>query len=42
MKSVVNKSGNKVYIIKNTDKKVPLETISKNKGWRLEEMLEEM
>jgi len=42
MKSVVNKSGNKVYIIQNTDKKVPLETISKNKGWRLDEMLEEM
>jgi len=42
MKSVVNKSGNKVYIIQNTDKKVPLDTISKNKGWRMEEMLEEM
>ena len=42
MKSVVNKSGNKVYIIQNTDKKVPLETISKNKGWRMDEMLEEM
>ncbi|NDB53996.1 MAG: ATP-dependent DNA helicase RecQ, partial [Chitinophagaceae bacterium] len=32
MKSVVNKSGNKVYIIQNTDKKVPLETIARNKG----------
>ena len=42
MKSVVNKSGNKVFIIQQTDKKVPLETIAKNKGWRLEEMLEEM
>lgn len=42
MKSVVNKSGNKVYIIQNTDKKVPLETIAKNKGWRMDEMLEEM
>ena len=42
MKSVVNKSGNKVYIIQNTDKKVPLETISKNKGWKMDEMLEEM
>ncbi|MGZ8559591.1 MAG: DNA helicase RecQ [Chitinophagaceae bacterium] len=42
MKSVVNKSGNKVYIIQNTDKKVSLETIAKNKGWRIEEMLEEM
>jgi ATP-dependent DNA helicase RecQ len=42
MRSVVNKSGNKVYIIQNTDKKVSLETIAKNKGWRIEEMLEEM
>jgi ATP-dependent DNA helicase RecQ len=32
MKSVVNKSGNKVYIIQNTDKKVSLETIAKNKA----------
>jgi ATP-dependent DNA helicase RecQ len=42
MKSVVNKSGNKVYIIQNTDKKVTLETIAKNKGWKMDEMLEEM
>jgi ATP-dependent DNA helicase RecQ len=42
MKSVVNKSGDKVFIIQQTDKKVPLETIAKNKGWRIDEMLEEM
>jgi ATP-dependent DNA helicase RecQ len=42
MKSVVNKSGNKVYIIQQTDKKIPLETIAKNKSWRMDEMLEEM
>jgi ATP-dependent DNA helicase RecQ len=42
MKSVVNKSGNKVFIIQQTDKKMPLETIAKNKGWRIDEMLEEM
>ena len=42
MKSVVNKSGSKVYIIQNTDKKVSLETIARNKGWRMDEMLEEM
>jgi ATP-dependent DNA helicase RecQ len=42
MKSVVNKSGSKVYIIQNTDKKISLETIAKNKGWRMDEMLEEM
>lgn len=42
MKSVVNKSGNKVYIIQQTDKKIPLEMIAKNKSWRMDEMLEEM
>jgi len=42
MKSVVNKSGNKVYIIQQTDKRIPLETIAKNKGWRMDELLEEM
>lgn len=42
MKSVVNKSGNKVYIIQQTDKKMSLETIAKNKGWRMDELLEEM
>ena len=42
MKSVVNKSGMKVFIIQQTDKKMPLETIAKNKGMRLDDMLEEM
>ena len=42
MKSVVNKSGNKVYIIQQTDKKIPLETIAKNKGWTINELLEDM
>jgi ATP-dependent DNA helicase RecQ len=42
MKSVVNKSGDKVFIIQNVDKKIPLETIAKNKGWRMDELLEEM
>lgn len=42
MKSVVNKSGNKVYIIQQTDKKIPLEIIAKNKGWTIAELLEEM
>lgn len=42
MKSVVNKSGNKVYIIQQTDKKIPLETIAKNKSLRLDELLEQM
>jgi ATP-dependent DNA helicase RecQ len=42
MKSVVNKSGNKVFIIQNIDKRIPLETIAKNKGWKIDELLEEM
>lgn len=42
MKSVVNKSSNKVFIIQNVDKKVPLETIAKNRSLKLEELLEEM
>ncbi len=42
MKSVVNKSSNKVYIIQNIDKKIPLETIAKNKSLSIGELLEEM
>jgi ATP-dependent DNA helicase RecQ len=42
MKSVVNKSGNKVFIIQNIDKKIPLETIAKNKNMQMDELLEEM
>jgi len=42
MKSVVNKSGNKVFIIQNIDKKISLETIAKNKGMDMTELLEEM
>ncbi len=42
MKSVVNKSMNKVYIIQQADKKIPLETIAKNKDMRLDVLLEQM
>jgi ATP-dependent DNA helicase RecQ len=42
MKSVVNKSVNKVYIIQQVDKKIPLETIAKNKDLRLDALLENM
>jgi ATP-dependent DNA helicase RecQ len=42
MKSVANKSSNKIYIIQNVDKKIPLETIAKNKDLKLESLLEEM
>jgi ATP-dependent DNA helicase RecQ len=42
MKSVVNKSSNKVHIIQQVDKKIPLEMIAKNKDLRLDSLLEEM
>ncbi|WP_298300974.1 DNA helicase RecQ [Hydrotalea sp.] len=42
MKSVANKNNNKIYIIQNIDKKIPLETIAKNKNLQLHELLEEM
>jgi ATP-dependent DNA helicase RecQ len=42
MKSVANKSSNKIYIIQNIDKKIPLETIARNKDLRLDALLEEM
>ncbi len=42
MKSVVNRGSNKIFIIQNVDKKIPLETIAKNKDLRIDELLEEM
>ncbi|MBV8254655.1 MAG: DNA helicase RecQ [Chitinophaga sp.] len=42
MKSVVNKSGLKVFIIQNIDKKIPLETIAKNKELTIAKLLDEM
>jgi ATP-dependent DNA helicase RecQ len=42
MKSVINKGMNKVYIIQQADKKIPLETIAKNKDMKLDVLLEEM
>lgn len=39
MKNVVNKSGLKVFIIQNIDKKIPLETIAKNKDLSVDELL---
>ncbi len=42
MKGVANKSSNKIFIIQNVDKKIPLETIAKNKDMRLDALLEEM
>jgi ATP-dependent DNA helicase RecQ len=42
VKGVVNKNNNKIFIIQNVDKKIPLETIAKNKDLKIEELLEEM
>jgi ATP-dependent DNA helicase RecQ len=42
MKSVVNRNSNKIFIIQNVDKKMPLETIAKNRTLNLDELLEEM
>ena len=42
MKSVVNKSSNKIHIIQQVDKKIPLENIAKTRALRLDNLLEEM
>ncbi len=42
MRNVASNSSNKIYIIQNIDKKIPLETIARNKSLKLEELLEEM
>ena len=42
MKSVVNKSGNKVFIIQQVDKKTALDVIAKSRGIPMEQLLEEM
>ena len=42
MKSVLNKNNNKVFIIQNIDKKIPLETIAKNRELRMDALLDEM
>jgi ATP-dependent DNA helicase RecQ len=42
MRSVVNKSGNKVFIIQQVDKKMPLDTIARNKDLRMDQLLQEM
>ncbi len=42
VKGVVNRNNNKIFIIQNVDKKIPLETIAKTKDLRIDELLEEM
>ncbi len=42
IKSVVNKSGLKVFIIQNTDRKVSLEDMAKNKNIKMDDLLTEL
>jgi ATP-dependent DNA helicase RecQ len=42
VKSVPNKSANKIYIIQNIDKKIPLDTIASSKGMNFSELLDEL
>jgi ATP-dependent DNA helicase RecQ len=42
MKSIVNKSVNKVFIIQSIDRKLPLEDIADAKGMEMEELLDEI
>ena len=42
MKSMVNKSVNKVYIIQSIDRKIPLEDIADAKGMEMEELMDEI
>ncbi len=42
MKSVLNRNNNKIFIIQNIDKKIPLETVAKIRDLRIDELLEEM
>ena len=42
MKSIVNKSVNKVFIIQSIDRKLPLEDIASAKGMEMEELMDEI
>ncbi len=42
IKSVANKSKNKIYIIQNIDKRIPLETIARNLDLTMEALLDEI
>ena len=42
MKSIVNKSVNKVYIIQSVDRRLPLEDIADAKGLEMEELMDEI
>jgi ATP-dependent DNA helicase RecQ len=42
VRSVVNKSSNKVHIIQNIDKRLPLDAIARGKGLSMDQLMEEM
>ncbi len=42
VRSVVNKSQNKVHIIQNIDKRLPLDAIARGKGLTMDQLMEEM
>ncbi len=42
MKTVANRNNNKIFIIQNVDKKIPLETIAKTRDLKINDLLEEM
>ena len=42
VKSIVNKSGKKVNIITNIDRKLPLEDIAKSQNKKIEELISEI
>ncbi len=42
VKSTANRSALKIYVIKSTDRKLPLEDIAKTKGLTMDELLKEM
>lgn len=42
VRGVVNKSANKIYVIQNIDKKIPLDAIAKGKNMSMNELIAEM
>jgi ATP-dependent DNA helicase RecQ len=42
MKNVAKRGGNKIYIIQNIDKKIPLDDIAQSKGMSMAELIEEL
>src|SRR3546814_1808596 len=42
VRSMANKSGNKIFIIQNIDRKIPLEDIADSKGMSYQELIHEI